>query len=356
MKSLKLVLLALIVASSNHLIAQHQKDGINSTVYVCPPCNSSCDTLAFLEAGTCSHCGMSLITKEEMEAKNKKITIAFYLQPRVEILDFAGPLEVFSYADFDVFIVSKTKAPIKAQGILTVIPDYSIDDAPQADILAFFGGNAREAYEDTDVINWVKSQQVDYHFSVCTGAFILAESSLLKNQTATTFHNALDGLEKHYPETKVVRNARFVDNGKVITTAGISAGIDGALHLVAKLKGFNQAREVAYYMEYDKWVPAEGLILTEQHPYDILLHVNELKSLVGKYEYSDGEEVIIEFDMREKSLYAWVNEQAYPLFYEGENLFSNLKGEKVRFVLNESGEVSGYKIGQEAKLYKFIGR
>ncbi len=251
----------LIVLTIN---AQHQK-----TIYVCPPCDNICDTKTFEMAGKCDVCNMKLTTKAALEkSKNAKKTIAFYLQEGVEVLDFAGPMEVFAYAGYEIFTVSKTKEPILSQGILKILPDYSIEDAPQADILAFFGGNAGNAYRDKKVIDWVKApEDVEYYFSVCTGAFILAEAGILDGQTATTFHGALSGLKKNYPKVKVKRNVRFVDNGRVITTAGVSAGIDGALHMVAKLQGLKKAKEVAFYMEYDKWEPGEGLILTADNPY-----------------------------------------------------------------------------------------
>jgi transcriptional regulator GlxA family with amidase domain len=243
------------------------------STYVCPPCDSTCDSKTFDKAGTCNVCQMKLITKEKrerdiMEASKEKKKIAFYLQDGVEVLDFAGPMEVFAYAGYEIFTVSKTKEPIHSQGILKVIPDYSISDAPKSDILAFFGGNADNAYRDKKVIDWVKAQtDVEYYFSVCTGAFVLAEAGILENQTATTFHGALDNLENRYPNVKVKRDVRFVDNGTVITTAGVSAGIDGALHMVAKLQGLEKAKEVAFYMEYDKWNPGEGLLLTADNPY-----------------------------------------------------------------------------------------
>ena len=193
----------------------------------------------------------------------KKITIAFYLQDGVEVLDFAGPMEVFSYSGFEVFTVSKSKRPIVSQGILKVIPDYDIYDAPRAEILAFFGGNAQTASNDEEVIAWVKKQKPNYYFSVCTGAFILGNAGLLDNLTATTFHSSIDALRNKFPKATILSNVRFVDNGNVITTAGISAGIDGALHLVSKTKGEDVAKNAAYYMEYDKWVPNEGLIVTK---------------------------------------------------------------------------------------------
>lgn len=203
---------------------------------------------------------------EQLNLLDKKMTIAFYLQNNVEVLDFAGPMEVFAYAGYKVFTVSKTKEPIKTQGILTFIPDYSIEDAPEADIMAFFGGNSGAASGDEQVISWVQSRidDTDYFFSVCTGAFVLGEAGLLDDKTVTTFHDAIDGLTKSFPKANVRSDVRFVDNGNIITTAGVSAGIDGALHLVAKLDGLQAAKDAAFYMEYDKWKPGEGLILDEK--------------------------------------------------------------------------------------------
>jgi len=166
---------------------------------------------------------MALISKTSaIEIEKKKTKIAFYLQPGVEILDFAGPMEVFAQAGFKIYTVSKTKDPIRSQGILKFIPDYDIADA---------------------------------------------ESGILDGKSATTFHLALSSLESEFPKIKVEKKARFVDNGNVITTAGISAGIDGALHLVAKLKGQKTAKKIADHIEYDKWIPAEGLILSDDSPY-----------------------------------------------------------------------------------------
>jgi transcriptional regulator GlxA family with amidase domain len=192
-----------------------------------------------------------------------RMTICFYLQDGVEVLDFAGPMEVFSYAGFQVFTVSRKKELLVTQGILKIMPDYSIDDAPPSDILAFFGGNAGKAADDGAVIDWIRSRKAgtQYFFSVCTGAFILGKAGILDSLTATTFHSSIASLREALPSTRVLGNVRFVDNGNVITTAGISAGIDGALHLVARLKGDAVAKEVAEYMEYDKWVPGQGLIV-----------------------------------------------------------------------------------------------
>jgi len=200
---------------------------------------------------------------DNLKKLQRPMTIAFYLQDGVEVLDFAGPMEVFSYAGFKVFTVSRKKEPITTQGILKVMPDYSIDDAPPSDILAFFGGNAGPASQDPAVMTWIKGREAGtkYFFSVCTGAFIMGRAGLLDSLSATTFHSSIESLRKALPQTHVLANVRFVDNGKVITTAGISAGIDGALHLVSRLRGEETAKEVAEYMEYDKWVPNQGMVI-----------------------------------------------------------------------------------------------
>ena len=116
---------------------------------------------------------------------------------------------------------------------------------------------------DSGLMAWIKGRKAttSYFFSVCTGAFIIGRAGLLDSLTATTFHSSIGFLREALPNTKVLSDVRFVDNGKVITTAGISAGIDGALHLVARLKGEEVAKEVAAYMEYDKWVPGQGLVV-----------------------------------------------------------------------------------------------
>jgi transcriptional regulator GlxA family with amidase domain len=247
------------------LITVYGSENILAQSYVCPPCPYDCHDDVYKEKGNCKVCNMELVQKESLKGIK---TIAFYLQPGVEVLDFAGPMEVFASAGHKVFTVSKTKEPIVSQGILKIIPDYSIEDMPHADIIAFFGGNASNAYEDDEVIAWLQNlKNVDFHFSVCSGALILAEAVLLDGKTATTFHSRLDQLEEDYPKVTVKRNVRFVDNGNVITTAGVSAGIDGALHLVARLQGLEMAKRVTRYMEYDKWQPGEGLILTEDNPY-----------------------------------------------------------------------------------------
>ncbi|GAA4274586.1 DJ-1/PfpI family protein [Aquimarina gracilis] len=203
----------------------------------------------------------SIYGQNKSDIKN----IAIYLQDNVEILDFTGPMEVFIVAGFNVYTVAETKEHMKSMNVLTIIPDYGLDDAniPTPDIITFVGGGDLSEAKNKKVKEWAKNMAsaAEIQFSVCTGAFFLAEAGLLNGKIATTFHSAIDLLSNDFPEIDVRDNVRFVDNGNVITTAGISAGIDGALHVVAKLKGTKYAQWVASQMEYEKWIPNEGLIV-----------------------------------------------------------------------------------------------
>jgi transcriptional regulator GlxA family with amidase domain len=196
--------------------------------------------------------------------KDNKIPVRalFYLYDGIELLDFAGPMEVFVVAGFEVITVAKTKSPIISQGVLKIIPDYCIDDAPFSNIIAFFGGDAANVYNDPVVIQWLKNlKSPDFYFSVCTGAFILGKAGLLDHLSVTTWHGKIEELKREIPRANVLSNVRFVDNGRVITTAGVSAGIDGALHLVEKILGGRAAAEVVRYMEYDGRSANNGLII-----------------------------------------------------------------------------------------------
>ena len=205
------------------------------------------------------------------ERKPYTRNVAIVVYENAEPLDWSGPFEVYNDARhfgaangqdaFNVFIVSKTKDPVNAQG-LTVVPQYSIKDCPKPDIVLFPGGPASKITDDAEFFAWAKKAAVEAEIaqSVCTGASVLGKAGLLDGLEVTTFHGAIDGLQKRYPKAMVKRGRRYVDNGHVVTTAGISAGIDGSLHLVARLLGRKVADEVANYMEY-AWVPEASLAM-----------------------------------------------------------------------------------------------
>ena len=186
---------------------------------------------------------------------SKPKNVAIFIHQEVQLLDFSGPAEVFSDAGFTVYTVAVNTDPIKSQGFLKITPDYSIDNCPAPDIIVFPGGATNIPMADPKIIEWVQksSKNADYVLSVCTGALLLAKSGLLDGKTATTHYCCQDELAK-YSKVTVVKGKRFVDNGKIITTEGISAGIDGSLYLVSRINGKEAADKTATYMMYD-WKP-----------------------------------------------------------------------------------------------------
>jgi len=190
-------------------------------------------------------------------------TVGILLFDEVEVLDFAGPFEVFSLASylesgekaFSVKTVSETGGLIRARNGLMVTPEYSFDNAPDFDILIVPGGYGAEEIEihNARLIKWLqnRSHQVELLASVCTGAFLLAKAGVLNGKRATTHWMDIDRLQKEFPEVHVVRGKKYVDEGAVITAGGISAGINMSFYVVKKLLGEDVARATAKRMEYD---------------------------------------------------------------------------------------------------------
>ena len=187
--------------------------------------------------------------------------VAILIFDDVEILDFCGPYEVFGVTGtgndsqpFNVYTVAEHSKPILARNQLSINPQYTIANCPPSDILLVPGGfGTRREMHNLVLIDWIAkcSLQSELLLSVCTGALLLAKAGLLENLAATTHHLAIDLLEEVAPNTEIRAGDRFVDNGKIILSAGISAGIDMSLYVVAKLLGKEEAIETAQYMEYD---------------------------------------------------------------------------------------------------------
>lgn len=186
--------------------------------------------------------------------------LAILLFDEAEVLDFCGPFEVFSVAAsrsepsaFNVFTVAETAEPVRARNGLTVVPHYALSDSPSPQILLVPGGyGTRSMMDNAAVIGWIarKSESAELVLSVCTGALLLAKAGLLDSLEVTTHRSACDLLRRVAPESLVRENRRFIDNGNVITSAGIAAGIDMSLHVVARLLGEHVAIATAEHMEY----------------------------------------------------------------------------------------------------------
>lgn len=207
---------------------------------------------------------LGLQDTQGMAQQPKKFNVAIFLYQGVELLDFAGPAETFSATpDFNAYTVSADGKEILSQGFVTIKPQYPIDEAPVPDIVVFPGGNREATSNNQKVLDWVNSlySQKVIVMSVCNGAGILAKAGLLNGLVVTTHHSFITGLRKMLPNSTVLDDTKYVDNGNIITTAGVSSGIDGALHIISRIKGRDVARSVAYYMEYNKWTPEGGMTI-----------------------------------------------------------------------------------------------
>jgi len=195
---------------------------------------------------------------KEFTKPRRKVAILVF--PGVQIIDYTGPWEVFGGAGYDVFSVAATAEPLFTNNRMQITPSYTFAAAPKADILVLPGGGVPNPLgPDDPTIQWIKRQvpQTEITLSVCNGAFWLANSGLLDGLQATTTANRNLDILRTFPRIKVVDDARFVDNGRIITTAGLSSGIDGALHVLDRLEGRGKARSVALGLEYD-WHPDGG--------------------------------------------------------------------------------------------------
>ncbi len=183
----------------------------------------------------------------------------------VEVLDFCGPFEVFSVAGrregralFQAVTIAEHERPVICRGGLSVNPHHSLDSAPRLDVLVVPGGyGTRREMDNRPLLQWLseRAAAAETVLSICTGALLLGRAGLLDECDATTHHGALELLREVAPRARVHDQRRLLDNGPLIVAAGVAAGIDAALYLVARYHGWDCAAEAAHYMEYD-WEPA----------------------------------------------------------------------------------------------------
>ncbi len=209
------------------------------------------------------------------------IPVAFLVSDGAVIIDFCGPWEVFQDtsvpgrdgAAFHLYTVAETRRPIRASGGMTIVPSYTFETAPAPRVIVIPAQGGRS--EAT--LAWIRrsAQGADLTMSVCTGAFLLASTGLLSGKAATTHHNSYRSLAVAFPDVKVKRGARFVEDGRLATAGGLSSGIDLALRVVERYYGREVAKTTAYQMEYQGqgWLDADSNavyapvpVSSESHP------------------------------------------------------------------------------------------
>jgi transcriptional regulator GlxA family with amidase domain len=210
-------------------------------------------------------------TTEIQENITMTLNVGIYLYDEVEVLDFAGPFQVFTTATrvhartqpgeaklFETMTVAAEQQPIAARGGLVVQPMYSFENAPRIEVLIIPGGVHNTQLERQPVLDWIARTATGTKItaSVCTGAFLLAKAGLLDGKTVTTHWEDIQDLRAMFPMISIVENRRWVDEGRIITSAGISAGTDMSLYLVERLAGRVLAQKTARQMEYD-WQEGE---------------------------------------------------------------------------------------------------
>jgi transcriptional regulator GlxA family with amidase domain len=196
------------------------------------------------------------------------MNVGIFIYDDIEVLDLGGPFEVFSVAarikprlepgsqkPFNVFTVGATTAPVHARNNFIVTPAVSFADHPPIDLLLIPGGIVSAELKKENVIRWIATTAAKAKLtaSVCTGSFLLAKAGLLDGKHATTHWADIDDMKSMFPNVTVEENVRWIDQGAIVTSAGISAGIDMALHLVSRLDSDSLATATAKQMDY-RWI------------------------------------------------------------------------------------------------------
>lgn len=188
------------------------------------------------------------------------IPVAFLMDEGATMIDFAGPWEAFQDAvvaegaGFSLYTVAPTRNALLSSGGMEIVPRYALADSPQPKVVVIpaQAGGRQPGPTTQRKIDWLRrvAPAADVIMSVCTGAFLLARTGMLDSLNATTHHHFFDDFAEEFPNVRLLRGRRFVDNGKFVTAGGLTSGVDGALHVVARYFGIDAARKSAVYMEH----------------------------------------------------------------------------------------------------------
>ena len=251
--------LLLACAALSAQASDDRPGGTAKTTYVCQMANhhhmaSGGPPKEYDKPGICPADGTELI------AKNSRLRVAVLVFEGVQDIDYAGPMEVFGQTGATLFTVGATTEAVHSTYGIQMQPDFDIDHAPAADVLLVPGGNVGAVMGNRKVMDWLRQRNGDTAtvLSVCTGAFILGQAGLLDGLSASTIAGASTQLATMFPKAKVVTDRRYVDNGRIVTTGGLSAGIDGALHVVERELGRQRAEDVARGLEYEWHADGKG--------------------------------------------------------------------------------------------------
>jgi putative intracellular protease/amidase len=232
---------------------------------------------------------ISILFLKTVKSQNAENNVGFLLFNGVEVIDFAGPYEVLSYGDkngksfFKLYTVAKNNDTLVASGGMVLKPNYTFATAPRFDYLVIPGGDLRHVFNDSSTLNWIRKSysKSKVIMSVCNGAYLLAKANILNGRTATTTAGgAYAGkLADYAKDCKVVFDRKFVRDGNVITTAGLSSGIEGALSLIQSEIGNGAAQYAALAMEYD-WRPDAPFVRALLPD---MTYINSVRSMVGQF-------------------------------------------------------------------------
>lgn len=256
---LALTLMAVTFAASS--IAQTVIDRPlqkNEIYYYCAPCGCEHDGKYFNAPGICTACNMTFEVSMEgrpEQTQSRRITVGLLLFEGADIMDVTGPWSVFTHAGFDVVTFAKSPEEATIGGDLTIKPDFTMASMPDVNVLVFPGSGLAETNPgDLQIKQFIKNRvdKTEVMFSVCSGAFFFAEAGVLKGLEATTFASMIPMMKENYDGIKVLDNVKYTDNGKIVTSGGLSSGIDAAFHVVSKFRGDGTTQDIANQMEYPR--------------------------------------------------------------------------------------------------------
>ncbi len=269
-------------------------DTTDQIIYTCPPCGCDKDGEHLSHGGQCPSCDMALRPDypglKRVANPQKRPTVGMLLYNGADIMDVTGPWSVFEHARFNIITAAKTKETVSLGMSMELKPDFTLENMPEVDILVIPGGGPAEMNQDMEIVEWIKKryENTETLFSVCSGAFFLGLAGLLDENEATTFSSLIPSLSRQFPKSKVLNNVKYTDNGKIVTSAGLSSGVDAAFHVVSKYYGQGRAQDIANHMEYAWNIKTEYARTQLADNY-----LQSIRSLVGlfakKYTYSHGD-------------------------------------------------------------------